>query len=250
MKKSSKLPHWQCNRYAFQSIVSLALTLLFSWSATALRPSPTTCYAVTTIATVCSLGSCATTYYVDDYWCSRTPSSDTVVNPHYNNPADIDQNLGIDDFKDVVKTTDPCAYQFDSNDRLGSAYGGPNTNRPDHTGVDLQANLGDPVAAVAHGQIAMVGWQDTTDHSIGCGYRIIIRHVNNDQSVYCHLVGNSARFKIGDWVRAGTVIGSANSTGNSSGDHLHLIYWQGNQRIEYWNVTGNKPTASQMNGGC
>jgi len=173
-----------------------------------------------------------------------------LANPYYNNPADVDQNLRIDDFKDVLKTSDPCAYQFDSNDRLGSNLGGPNSSRPDHSGVDLQADLGDPVSVVAHGQITQVGWQNPSNHSAGCGYRIIVGHINGDTSVYCHLVSNSAKYQVGDWVRAGTVIGSANSTGNSTGHHLHLIYWQGGNRIEYWNVTGSQPSATQLNGGC
>lgn len=232
------------------SLLLLVGLLIAPVQAVGLPPSPTTCYAFWTAATVCSLGSCTTTYYLDDYWCSRSPSSDTVPNPAYNNPSDLDQNLRIDDFKDVLKTSDPCAYQFDNGDRLGTNHGGPNTNRPGHNGVDLQANLNDPVSVVAHGRVSVIGWENPSNHQAGCGYRMIVEHLSGDTSVYCHLVDNSAQFQVGDWVRAGTVIGLANSTGNSSGHHLHLIYWQNGSRIEYWNVAGSQPSAAQLNGGC
>ncbi len=37
-----------------------------------------------------------------------------------------------------------CSNNFDDDDRLGKSYGGTNTTRSDHTGVDIQANLGAP----------------------------------------------------------------------------------------------------------
>ena len=101
-----------------------------------------------------------------------------MPDPYYRNPADIDQDLYIDDHKDVVKTSDPCAWEFDSNDGLGSNYGGPNTERPSHNGVDIQANRYDPVSAVGHGRITTVGWQRPSDHNYGCGYRMIMTHIN------------------------------------------------------------------------
>jgi hypothetical protein len=230
-------------------LLTLGTALLAPSEAAALPPSPTSCYAVVTIATVCSLGSCTSTTYVDDYWCSRTPSSDTT--PNANNPADVDKNLNADDFRDVLLTTDPCAFQFDEGDRLGTNHGGTNTKRPSHNGVDLQADHGDPVSVVGHGKVRAVGWQDPNDHSKGCGYRMIVDHFNGDVSVYCHLVPNSEEFTVDQWVRSGTVVAAANSTGNSSGDHLHLKYFKnGTTLIEYWDVTGTQPSTNQLNGSC
>lgn len=187
--------------------------------------------------------------YVDDYWCSRTPYTD--VNPIANNPSDTDLDLKIDDFKDVVATNDPCAWQFDNNDRLGTNYGGPNTTRPGHMGVDIQADRGDDVATVGHGHVSFVGWQFPDDHERGCGYMMKIDHVNGDTSTYCHLDEDSESRTLFDWVRAGTVIARANSTGNSTGDHLHLVYKVGGtDRVEYWDVVGSQPSAGELNGNC
>lgn len=246
MNKGSGRAHISCC-----SLVLAASLLAPVPAVEGLPPSEGTCYAVTTIATVCSLGSCTTTYYVDDYWCGRTASTDTVPDPHYRNPADADdQNLAIDNHRDVVKTSDQCAWQFDNGDRLGTNYGGTNTERPHHNGVDIQANLGDPVGVVGHGRITAVGWQNPNNHDEGCGYRMIVSHFNGDESVYCHLKANSAKFGVGRFVRAGTVIAAANSTGESSGDHLHLIYRQNGDEIEYWEMAGTQPTANELNGSC
>jgi murein DD-endopeptidase MepM/ murein hydrolase activator NlpD len=82
------------------------------------------------------------------------------------------------------------------------------------------------------------------------GGRMIVDHINGDVSVYCHLVPNSEEFSVDQWVRAGTWIAAANSTGRSSGDHLHLKYFQNGNLIEYWDVTGTQPNATQLNGNC
>jgi hypothetical protein len=230
-------------------LAATAVVLTAAWNAGGLPPSPTTCYAVVTIATVCSLGTCQSTYYVDDYWCSRTPASD--ISPIDRNPADRNINRVVDDHHDVLATNDWCAWVFNTNDRLGTNFGGTNTIRPDHNGVDIQADRGDGVGAVAHGQITYVGWQNPSNHSQGCGYMMNVAHPNGDVSTCCHLVPNSETQVFGDWVRSGTVIAQANSSGNSTADHLHLIYKVGGTTaVEYWTRTGTQPTASELNGNC
>lgn len=224
-------------------------SILLSPGASALPPSPTTCYAIVTVAIVCTQWDCTSTSYVDDYWCTRTFWSD--VNPPELNPSDVDADRQVDDFKDVLATDDPCAWQFDENDRLGTNYGGPSSTRPDHRGVDIQANRGDDVAAVGHGRVSFVGWQDPSNHNAGCGYMMVVDHANGDTSTYCHLVADSETRLQGDWVRAGSVIASANSTGHSFGDHLHLVYkLGGTDRVEYWDAIGDPPSAGELNGNC
>lgn len=229
--------------------IALACVLLTMASvASALPKDPTNCTAIVTRAIVCALGTCNVSDYVDDYWCSRTRTDD--FNPIDHNPADTNQNRLVDDHRDVLNTSDPCAFEFDANDRLGSNHGGTNTQRPNHTGVDLQANLNDEVATVGHGKIQTIGWQNPNDHTAGCGFRMIIGHPNGDTSVYCHLVAGSQKFAEDTWVRSGTVIGLANSTGNSNGDHLHLIYWKNGQRIEYWDAADTQPSSAELQGNC
>lgn len=212
---------------------------------------------------VCSLGECEETVHIT--WvctggggggtgggnggsggggcgCSSPPA----------NPSDIDNDGYLDSWDDVLETTDPCANNFDRNDRLGTNYGGPNTTRPDHRGVDIQANNGDRVNAIADGQIAAVAWHNEDNPNGGCGFWVILNHTDGSVSTYCHLNAFDENPEVGDHVQAGSQIGTADSTGNSTGDHLHLVYAddEGN-REEYFNHTGNAPNANQLNpNGC
>lgn len=198
--------------------------------------------------------SCTTTTYTDYVCFGSTGGGDPTSPPSdgggggggtISNPADINEDGIIDHWKNVIQTTDPCSENFDRNDRLGTDFGGTNTDRPGHTGVDIQANLGDKVAAVRDGEITFVGWQ-SRDHSKGCGFHIRVVHPNQDSSIYCHLIENSNTFNVGDTVSAGTVIGSANSTGNSTGHHVHVTYnsKQTGQREEYYYYSSNTPPSS------
>jgi len=82
-----------------------------------------------------------------------------------------------------------------------------------HTGVDLAAELGDPVQAVCAGTVYSAG-------SYG-DYGITVQILGQDQllHMYCHL--SSVAVKKNKNVSAGETIGFAGSTGQSTGPHLH-----------------------------
>lgn len=61
------------------------------------------------------------------------------------NERDINGNGIIDSWRDIVDTENPCANNIKSSEDLGSNYGGRNTVRPDHTGIDIQCDIGDPL---------------------------------------------------------------------------------------------------------
>ena len=54
----------------------------------------------------------------------------------------------------------------------------------------------------------------------GYGYLIIIDHANGVQTYYGHC--SKLYASVGDVVSAGDVIAAVGSTGNSTGNHLHL----------------------------
>ncbi len=82
-----------------------------------------------------------------------------------------------------------------------------------HSGIDLKARYRQPVFATANGVVEFAGW------SPGYGKLVIIRHKYGYKTYYGHL--SKIRVKKGRWVKAGTVIGYAGSTGRSTGVHLH-----------------------------
>jgi murein DD-endopeptidase MepM/ murein hydrolase activator NlpD len=83
-----------------------------------------------------------------------------------------------------------------------------------HQGVDVDADQGDPIAALADG---VVVWADERS---GYGNTVIIDHGNQFATLYAHQSQIVA--KVGDTVSGGQVIGFIGSTGLSSGPHLHF----------------------------
>jgi murein DD-endopeptidase MepM/ murein hydrolase activator NlpD len=82
-----------------------------------------------------------------------------------------------------------------------------------HTGLDLQAQTGDPVRVTANGKVTVAGWQG------GYGKMVEIDHGNGLVTRYGHL--SAIDVTIGQSVRIGQVIGKVGTTGRSTGPHLH-----------------------------
>lgn len=90
-----------------------------------------------------------------------------------------------------------------------------------HQGLDLGATTGTEVIALFSGQVLQVG-----DNGDGYGNRVLISHVDELQTFYCHL--DSIDVKKGDYVEQYQKIGEVGSTGRSTGPHLHLgVYVNG-----------------------
>ena len=83
-----------------------------------------------------------------------------------------------------------------------------------HSGVDLAADPGTPVAAAGAG-IARVG-----DDPTGYGTYVVLTHPGRLQTLYGHLA--AALVRDGDRVEARQTIGQVGSTGRSTGPHLHF----------------------------
>lgn len=90
-------------------------------------------------------------------------------------------------------------------------------NLPGHEGVDIRAPDGARIFACAAGTVFQV--HDGRDNH-PYGVHVRIQHADGYQTIYAHL--REALVQVNDVVKAGQVIGLADSTGNSSGSHLHL----------------------------
>lgn len=96
-----------------------------------------------------------------------------------------------------------------------------------HSGIDLKANLGDPVIASFDGEVVFVGGDGATGplwigywlYPNGEGKTVDIRRADGLISRVGHLSGYAV--KPGQKVKAGQVIGYAGSTGYSTGVHIH-----------------------------
>lgn len=87
-----------------------------------------------------------------------------------------------------------------------------------HKGIDFEADLGDPVLAVADGVVSFAGVRS------GYGNTVEIDHGNGYVTRYAH--NSRLERRVGDLVRAGQEIAKAGSTGRSTGAHVHLEVWQ------------------------
>ena len=91
-----------------------------------------------------------------------------------------------------------------------------------HKGYDIALPKGSPIYAAKDGTVIKAGWQDPGNHKKGYGLRITIDHGGGYTSVYAHAVEGSLMVKVGDKVKAGQQIMKCNSTGSSTGNHLHF----------------------------
>lgn len=83
-----------------------------------------------------------------------------------------------------------------------------------HTGTDIACPLGTPIKAVASGTVVFA------EKDGSYGNLIKISHGNGVETWYAHC--SELYGTVGQQVKAGDVIAAVGSTGNSTGNHLHL----------------------------
>ncbi len=94
-----------------------------------------------------------------------------------------------------------------------------------HGGIDFAAPKGTPIYAAAAGYVSVAGWSTG-----GYGNYVVLYHgTMQDGVAYSTLYGHMSSIAVsaGTYVTQGQVIGYVGSTGNSTGNHLHLEVWQG-----------------------
>ena len=124
--------------------------------------------------------------------------------------------------RNAIPSGDPIANSY-----ITSAFG----SRADpfggghqfHKGIDFEADVGDPVLAVADGVVSFSGVRS------GYGNVIEIDHGNGYVTRYAH--NSLLERTVGDLVRSGQEIAKAGSTGRSTGAHVHLEVWQNGRVI-------------------
>ena len=108
-----------------------------------------------------------------------------------------------------------------------------------HAGTDFAAPGGTPIHAAASGYVQVAGWS-----SGGYGNYVIIYHGKmSDGNQYSTLYGHmrSVATSAGKYVQQGEIIGYVGSTGNSTGNHLHLEVWKGGSKANAVNPRGYIP---------
>jgi murein DD-endopeptidase MepM/ murein hydrolase activator NlpD len=93
-----------------------------------------------------------------------------------------------------------------------------------HKGMDMAADAGEPVYAIAAGEVIYAG-----DGLRGYGNVVILRHDRKTSSLYAH--NSELKVKQGDQVAQGTLIALLGSTGHSTGPHVHFEIRDGDTAV-------------------
>ncbi|MBR7071192.1 MAG: peptidoglycan DD-metalloendopeptidase family protein [Clostridia bacterium] len=150
-----------------------------------------------------------------------TLHSETVSNP-------VDQVVAVGTAKSTASAEEKnAAYASGFIFPLGNAkyrigaYFGDGRN---HRGIDICADAGTKIYAVAAGKVVQSGYDGSY------GNCVVIDHGNGYQTRYAHNTLNVV--KVGDTVSAGDVIGTVGRTGNATGNHVHFEVIKGNTRVD------------------
>ncbi len=87
-----------------------------------------------------------------------------------------------------------------------------------HNGIDLGAPLGTPVHATGAGTVILA----SEGENGGYGNLVKIRHDDGTVTLYAHLQASSLKVRPNQRVEAGAQIAGVNTTGTSTGNHLHF----------------------------
>jgi murein DD-endopeptidase MepM/ murein hydrolase activator NlpD len=162
-------------------------------------------------------------YLIDPQDIDKTARANAATN-HELNKANVGSTAGL-----VARPHDPALVKFSHNPitsiplRRTSPFG----LRTDpikggqkfHHGMDFGAPSGTPVVAVQDGTIVALG----RGVPGADGIAISLDTSNNYNVLYMHLSAVETKFKPGDSVTGGTVIGYVGNTGKrSTGPHLHI----------------------------
>ena len=98
-----------------------------------------------------------------------------------------------------------------------------------HKGMDMAAHVGEPVYAIADGEVIYAG-----DGLTGYGNVVILRHDRKTTSLYAH--NSELKVKVGDQVTKGSLVALLGNTGHSTGPHVHFEIRDGDVAVNPRNV--------------
>jgi murein DD-endopeptidase MepM/ murein hydrolase activator NlpD len=109
--------------------------------------------------------------------------------------------------------TSPLSLSWPLQQAVAGSFG-PRGNRF-HTGFDITARTGTPVAAARSGRVTYAAW-----HPGGWGLLVTVAHGNGVRTMYAHL--SRVAVRVGQGVSTGQMVGQVGATGNSGGPHLQF----------------------------
>src|SRR3954468_3657225 len=122
------------------------------------------------------------------------------------------------DWRDALMQQPGYAFPIAGKHNFSDTYGAPRADTITHVGVDIFADFGTPIVAVADGRLYRVGTLKIS------GNRLWLRDKNGNRYFYCHLSDFAAAAYNGADVKAGEIIGFVGSTGDAEQTPPHLHF--------------------------
>jgi hypothetical protein len=116
--------------------------------------------------------------------------------------------------EDGYPATAAVEFQWPTKRRAISGWTFHDPKNPGHIGLDIDAEMWDPIVAALDGKVVFAEWGG------GYGNLVILEHDNGWSSYYAHLT--EIAVEAGQNVRQGETLGGAGTTGYSTGPHLHF----------------------------
>ncbi|MGW8121779.1 peptidoglycan DD-metalloendopeptidase family protein [Roseivirga echinicomitans] len=143
-----------------------------------------------------------------------------------------DQGDGFDYYDDLGESLQRAFLRYPVEfSRISSRYNMNrlhpvlNTRRP-HLGTDFAAAKGTPIKAAADGVIIARGY------TAGNGNYVKIKHNGTYTTGYLHM-SSFGKYKNGQKVKKGDVIGFVGSTGLATGNHLCFRFWKRGEQVDF-----------------
>jgi|GEM_PF-1827267 len=127
----------------------------------------------------------------------------------------IQQTGNVSSKSSTTSTSNAKVNGFDG--RISSNYG--QRGAEFHRGVDIASPLGSRLDAPVSGKVIKAGDAKANGMSWTYGNLVVVQDDSGVKHIMAHM--DKVVAKIGDYVQAGTQIGTVGSTGNSSGPHVH-----------------------------
>ncbi len=128
-------------------------------------------------------------------------------------------------------------YEGSWSGSLGKPVSGPITSRYGmrrhpitgtmrfHDGVDIGAGRGTAIHCAADGRVISTGWKGPY------GLTVIVDHGSGVQTMYAHCQRGSVRVSPGQTVSRGQTLAGVDSTGWSTGNHLHFTVFKNGRHV-------------------
>lgn len=158
----------------------------------------------------------------------------------------------------LYATGEPIPYKISSGFGLRNDPGGSGEKK-NHGGLDIA-----PISSNGYGTVNIIAAKDGTvtystgpssncpsngendDCGGGYGNYVMIEHSDGTTTLYGHMYENSITVNTGDTVKAGQVIGTMGSSGQSTGMHLHFEVRVNGERVDPLNYISEENTRPEV----